>query len=67
MKFSKIITFIVLFTNIFSEDCWNFNGEYPCQGDQKEYPQKILRLLRQNSSERDSILRAIRNYIPDLP
>ena len=38
MKFSKIITFIVLFTNIFSEDCWNFNGEYPCQGDQKEYP-----------------------------
>lgn len=35
--------------------------------DQKEYPQKILRLLRQNSSERDSILRAIRNYIPDLP
>ena len=38
MKFSKIITFIVLFTNIFSEDCWNFNNEYPCQGDQKEYP-----------------------------
>ena len=38
MKFSKIITFIVLFTNIFSEDCWNFNGEYGCNGDQKEYP-----------------------------
>lgn len=35
--------------------------------DREEYPQKILRLLRLNYSERDSIMSAMKSYIPDLP
>lgn len=35
--------------------------------DRGEYPQKILRILRQNHPERDSVLEAIKLYTPDLP
>ncbi len=35
--------------------------------EREEYPQKILRLLRLNYSERDSIMSAMKSYIPDLP
>ena len=35
--------------------------------DRGEYPQKILRVLRQNHPEHDSILDAIKRYTPDLP
>ena len=32
-----LLSFLVL--GVLSEDCSNFNGEYPCQGDQKWYPE----------------------------
>ncbi len=37
--FKKSIFFLLsLFPLFLSEDCSNFNGEYPCQGEQREYP-----------------------------
>jgi len=38
MKNFKSIFFLILITYIFSEDCSNFNGEYGCNGNQREYP-----------------------------
>ena len=40
MNFPLIIpiTFLFLFSNIYTEDCSNLNGEYVCYGNQREYP-----------------------------
>ena len=38
MKFFRNIIICTLFTIILNEDCSNLNGEYGCNGDQKEYP-----------------------------
>ena len=35
----KLLLLSILIIGAFSEDCSNFNGEYPCQGDQKAYPE----------------------------
>ena len=35
----KVLLLSILILGVLSEDCSNFNGEYPCQGDQKEYPE----------------------------
>ena len=37
MPKNKILILIILFISTITEDCSNFNGEYPCQGDQREY------------------------------
>ena len=37
MSKNKILILIILFISTITEDCSNFNGEYPCQGDQREY------------------------------
>ena len=35
----KSLLLSLLIIGALSEDCSNFNGEYPCQGDQKAYPE----------------------------
>ena len=38
MKFIRIILLSILIIGIITEDCSNFNEEYACVGDQREYP-----------------------------
>ena len=38
MKNIKLLVICLLIFNSLSEDCSNFNGEYSCVGDQREYP-----------------------------
>ena len=38
MKCLKGLLLTFLFIGIFAEDCSNLNGEYGCNGDQREYP-----------------------------
>ena len=38
MKFIQGLLLSLLLIGVFAEDCSNLNGEYGCQGDQREYP-----------------------------
>ena len=39
MKYIKYLLLSLLILKVHSEDCSNFNGEYSCVGDQREYPE----------------------------
>ena len=38
MKIIRSILFSILVIGVLTEDCSNLNGEYACNGDQREYP-----------------------------
>ena len=38
MKVAQTLLLFFLLIEVFSEDCSNLNGEYACNGDQREYP-----------------------------
>ena len=40
MKCLKGLLFTFFFIGILAEDCSNLNGEYGCNGDQREYPRE---------------------------
>jgi alpha-amylase len=54
----KLIIFSLLICSCFNEDCFNFNGEYGCQGQQTEYPDNWSERAWQTPPKSDSSWRS---------